>query len=658
MRWVLGAAVQDSWTETQFRADVEVSQGALPEVTFTLPAGLPDARVSGPAVRETLRNGDAYRVVFQSPVTGATALTMALELPHEGRIALPDVAWPGAELTERFLIMQNLSGGEVVPDAAASSGVEPLSRDGMADLHFTVQGFSSAQAWRLQENWKLAAVHRALETTSGPAAVVLWAELTTMLRPQGPEWLRAVYHLQNRALQFLPLRLPDGMQLVSVTVAGTAVRADAGTLADGKPGLLIPLIQTRPGDLAMDVELVCRAPGDGRRERTLDDPDIPGVSVQRTLWNVWTPQDWQLGDADGNMERVEEQKSFMDKLEGEFSELDSLLSLSSISKRGKERDYAWSQSGAKIEELESKLKAKEANYSDHSRDEKVSQEFSQARERLTAAKNIQQANSAVQADDGREATANFANSDKWVWDYHSSYLQKRGEAVEGEKDRAQVLLDSSAVLNGGVTTGNAALQALRKPAGEGKKETKQRAYQQQIAVLNDAPQQPAATSGKDMPKSNVEDDLKQVAQGAFNDVRGAQSRRVTPPTSETANVKMVPGPARPQTSQVSGVQIPNISTMELVDSQGRLIQMAANAAPVPAAPAVMKPAGRVSIPVTFPLDGTVHRFRKVNDGASLRVTMKTVTRGHSSRWLAGGLLAGGLGLLWLVQRLAQRKARA
>ena len=98
--------------------------------------------------------------------------------------------------------------------------------------------------------------------------------------------------------------------------------------------------------------------------------------------------------------------------------------------------------------------------------------------------------------------------------------------------------------------------------------------------------------------------------------------------------------------------------MELVDSQGRLIQMAANAAPVPAAPAVMKPAGRVSIAVTFPLDGTVHRFRKVNDGASLRVTMKTVTRGHSSRWLAGGLLAGGLGLLWLVQRLAQRKARA
>jgi hypothetical protein len=649
VRWVLGAAVQDTWTETQFRADVEVKQGALAEVTFTMPAGTPPARVTGESVRESVRSALAdgrseYRVIFQSPVTTATALTIALELPHKETIALPDVMFPAAEMTERFLIMQNLSGGEMVPDAVASSGVEPLSRDGMAELHFTVQGFTNPLAWRLRDNWKFVTAHGALETTSGPQAVVLWAELTTMLRVNGPEWLRAVYHLQNRALQFLPLRLPDGMQLVSVTVAGIAVRADAGTLSDGKPGLLIPLIQTRPGDLAMDVEIVCRSAG-GRAARRLEDPDIPGVSIQRTLWNVWTPPGWELSDADGNMERVEEQKSFMDKLEGEFSELDSLLSLSSMSKRGKERDYAWSQSSAKIEELESKLKAKEADYSGYRADEKLSQEFSQARERLTAARNIQQAKSAVPADDGRETTANFANSDKWVWDYNSSYLQKRGQVLEGEKDRAFSLLDSSAVLNGGVTSGNIALQSLRKPADEGKSEMKTRAYQQQIAVLNDAPQH-QAQSGKDVTRSKPEDDLKQATQGSFNFVRGAQPQRrvVTPPTSEPADVQMVTGPGSPMVPRVKlEASAPDTTPAEPV------------APPTP--PPMLKPAGRVSIPVTFPLDGTVHRFRKVNDGASLHVTMKPVSRNRSSRWLAAGLLATGLGMLWLANRAAKRRGQ-
>ena len=85
------------------------------------------------------------------------------------------------------------------------------------------------------------------------------------------------------------------------------------------------------------------------------------------------------------------------------------------------------------------------------------------------------------------------------------------------------------------------------------------------------------------------------------------------------------------------------------------VSLANDPAPPPPAP-VLKPAGRVSIPVSFPLDGTVHRFRKINDHAALTLALKAPVQGSfSSRWLATGLLAAGLGILWLVNRKTRRR---
>lgn len=665
VRWVLGAAVQDTWTESQCRADVEVKQGALPEVSFTLPAGMPEARVTGDVVRETVRTGDTYRVVFQSPVTTATALTIALELPHSAAIALPDVTFPAAELTERFLIMQNFSSGEVVPVTAASSGVEPLSREGMAELHFTVRGFTNPMSWRLKENWKLVAAHRALETTSGPQAVVLTAELTTMLRPQGPEWLRAVYRLQNRALQFLPLRLPDGMQLVSATVAGSPVRADKGTLPDGKTGLLIPLIQTRPGDLAMDVEIVCRSTG-GSGARALEDPDIPGVSVQRTLWNVWTPAGWELSGEGGNMERADEQKTFLDKLEADFSELDSLSSVFSRAKSSKERNYSWSQSGEKIAELESKLKAKEMD-AGRSYDDG---EFRQVRERLNAAK-VAQAGNAQQAQVVTGGTAEFANTDKWVWDSNSSYLQSRGKNLALTKNRELDAVEGLSLANGNLGVDNQSLKKLNfstatPPPSQA---PVQRRVNAQVETLNEEQAQqkegkPSAKPvGKDDSAPVQKEDFKQVAQQSFNNVRAPARRQMLLPTP--ADEVTITGAAQVPQAATSGFQIPANAVQELLPAPSAAPQMRLSAAlpsapaeDAPVAPPMLKPAGRVSLPVTFPLDGTVHRFRKVNDGAALHLTLKPASRATGTRWLAACLLAGGLGVLWIVQRVRNRRQQA
>jgi len=655
-------------------------QGALPEVRFVMPAGMPEARVTGDKVRETVRAALAdgrteYRTFFQSPEADAAALTISVELPHKGGIALPDLDFPGAVLTGRFLIVQNFSAGEIVPDMAASTGVEPLARDTMGELHFTVQGFSNPLSWRLKPGWKLSAEHRTLETTSGPQAVVLWAELTTMLRAEGPEWLRAVYHLQNRALQFLPLRLPEDLELVSAIVAETPVRADTGTLPDGKPGLLIPLIQTRPGDLAMDVEIVCRVRNASvvrrSRARTLDDPDIPGVSIQRTLWNVWTPPGWDLDDAGGNMERVEEKKGFMEKLEASFDELESLGSYSRTSRNAAFRANAWQQSDVLIDRMEQTVNEAESSRSMayYERGE-GREELQKARERLEQAKIVR--SKLLQPGDihgTRQTPAQFSSSgtsgDIWQWDFNSSYLIQRARDSGSAQDRTESIIAGNQLLNGGVLSGNSVILSknapdtapaeLRKPAPP----PASRRYNAQIAALNEeddaqgriadmkvdrrsALKPDDSSSGKE--GKGEAGDQRELAQSAFNDVRGASRRRIVPPAqppsaATTPLAGLLPAPALPPATP-----FPEAATATPV------------AAPPPPAPPVLKPAGRVSIPVFLAEEGTVHRFRKVNDRASLSLTIKPLSRSTSSRWLAAGVLAAGMGVLWLVNRKGRKRS--
>ena len=114
--------------------------------------------------------------------------------------------------------------------------------------------------------------------------------MTTALRRDGAEWHRTVWHLQNRALQFLPVRLPAGAELVSARVAGSSVRADAAML-EGQNAVLIPLIRTKPGELSYDVEAVFRIRGEAlprHRDQTLHDPALVGITVERAVSGIST----------------------------------------------------------------------------------------------------------------------------------------------------------------------------------------------------------------------------------------------------------------------------------------------------------------------------------------------------------------------------------
>ena len=83
--------------------------------------------------------------------------------------------------------------------------------------------------------------------------------------------------------------------------------------------------------MSYDVELVYHrpAPGPDRQEGLLAhwqlaDPRLPGVPVEKTLWNVYLPPDARLIDSGGNVEPVVAALTETEKLESALSDLRSL----------------------------------------------------------------------------------------------------------------------------------------------------------------------------------------------------------------------------------------------------------------------------------------------------------------------------------------------
>ncbi len=328
---------------------IQVEQGAVGGVKVRLPATLPEARVGGPDVREvqsTVQGGEReYTVTFQSDVLGTAGVTLDWELPPVAEAALPSVGIEGASRTRRFFIVDNGSSREMKTeltevDRTVASAV-PWLPDGLgvAELY---------QARTQSGTVKLAFSNT--QATAGNAAVVTLAEITTALRANGDRWETVVYSLANRSLQFLPVRLPKGAELITVMVGSEMVRADWGApvLPDGtaaEPCHLVPLIQMRAGELSQQVRLtyLIPAPRAGLEEASrMEDPRLVGLSAERTLWNVWVPQGHELRGIDGNMEEVVEEVMEDEKVQQKLSDvlrLNNLVSSASASREDMEEAY-------------------------------------------------------------------------------------------------------------------------------------------------------------------------------------------------------------------------------------------------------------------------------------------------------------------------------
>lgn len=332
--WVMHAQAFEAWASLSLKAQLSLRQGSIERTTFSLPAALPEARVSGGEVRETRSRVEGarriYEVSFQNDVYDVVDFTVDVDVTMteakrpDGRrvneLALPAPEFPEALLVTGYVLADNASEYEMKLE---TDGVEQAQTAEIPWLPALTKG---AGIFRVQPAWKVALALERLEKAETRTAFCAWAEMTSAVRDDGTEWHKAVWHLQNRSLQFLPVKLPDGARLVSARVAGQGVRADTGTVG-GAPAILIPLIKTKPGDVSYDVEIVWRQAGTrlaSRDRRKLDDAELIGITVEQTFWNVWLPEDRAMTKGDGNMEEVAEVQREIEKTKSQVEELIAL----------------------------------------------------------------------------------------------------------------------------------------------------------------------------------------------------------------------------------------------------------------------------------------------------------------------------------------------
>ena len=312
-----------------------VEQGALGRVTVRLPASLPEATVKGEALREvqTRLNGAVreYDCSFQSDVLSHAALTFDMELPLVESLTLPMVKVDAAERLRRFFVLDNSSSREA--RVVKAEGVESCAKGA---LPYVPDVLSQPSFFRSKgDNGDLQIAYQQLQSTEGNSAIVTLADITSAWRSDGERWDTVVYSVYNRSLQFLPVILPADAELVGVSVSGEAVRADEETRPDGSKVRLIPLIQTRAGQRSLEVRLIYRIrAGEVSRLKSLkslrmNDPELLGISAERTLWTAIVPKRLTVGEVDGNMEEVAEESKVVERLQGlmsDFSRMNKALS--------------------------------------------------------------------------------------------------------------------------------------------------------------------------------------------------------------------------------------------------------------------------------------------------------------------------------------------
>ena len=679
-RWVLAAEVQESWVRIEARCDLEVNAGALNEITLSVPpramAGA-EPRITGELVREvtkipavTPEAAATYKISLQRPVTTATQVLFSVEIPHKGAIHLPDLVFPDARMTERFLVVENGSAGELHYDIARSAHIEPLqAREIGKDLHFRIENFTQPLYFRAGTDWDLVLNLEKLATTTGTKAVVLYAELTSAVRSSGETWLLADYRLQNRTLQFLPVRLPAGYEFLSATVNGEPVRADIGQ-RDQLPVLLLPLIQTRPGDLSLDVRIVARklATGSSLPDKfnlDLDDPELPGVTIERTVWKVALPPQFKMDDHTGNMEQIQAQDTLREKSTAVTTELSSLVSLCN-SKEQSEEVRARSRFNA--------LKIV---------DEMWESSVPQSAEVQQLVEQIKSPQTAQQQQAPQQKTPSPTNG-TWIWDNNSDYFKQReqrwGEMAQKE---AQLNVDNLG-LNDNVIVGNRELfskyRAPQQPSTpeSGKPNLRSWAvnrlqqgnFDDQGATLN---KQLQLIEGQRQAGGGFEES-KDLAKGKDQPAAGLPAGGAKPasePGDAIGNKETTRARSEvdfEQNYKNAGNRKSKTPVQTKPEGKADEKPQTSAATPPPAPPAdvtapaaeslppKLRPAGRVSLPIDLPITTSLVHFKKVKDHAMLSIravqeSSDTPHRISALLWLCG------LMLLWLFLN-ALLKARA
>ena len=691
---VLLAQATDDGLKFSQQVAVLIEQGALNRVTLRMPKDLPEARVLGPLVRDAQSKivGDFrdYEVSFQSDVLDRVDFSMDFETPLEGEKVLPVLQMPEAGRMKKFFIVDNASSREMKTNAGGAVAAVKES------LPSVPEGLLRPVFYRADEKSSVKLVFSQLESTVGNAAIITLAEITSALRPNGERMETVVYSLANRSLQFLPVKLPVDAELIEVSVGGQNVRADRAENSsrktrDARREYLVPLIQMRPGELSQQVRLVYRLPAreknlEARQE--LDDPELVGLSAERTLWNVWLPKKFVMKKFDGNMEEVPqvviEDEKQMQRV-SDAARLNRLLQSGSLGDRDVKE--AWGNANKVLDEVKSyqakkrsDAKPREVYKEKEGRDAKQEQQAqvydnelekqAETQNKLLS-KNSEtlskggKENPQARKNPGKDANANWSKQDSGqslVTNSNTTYASNslsNSRNVVAFNDNVQVdqgflapqgqKADSSGTntYNGGTIVSGGVLQPQSQTSPN------QSGAQQSLNITNNGRASQVANPKSSQPAELAAAKPQTEFEGTIN--------YGSPIQNLATDALGSPVPAgKPQgltKSGAGGINLMDASTVTTPSGQRTNTEVIREFIyPTEFNPPQLKPVGRVSLAVEVPLEGTVYHFRKLKDHALIEMDVKKPleSRQTNALWTLAG---GGVVLLGIESLTRWRRKR-
>ncbi|MBN2210195.1 MAG: hypothetical protein JW709_02260 [Sedimentisphaerales bacterium] len=310
-----GLVVRATAAVYTYRLRYDISGSPLDQLRFCVPAEYASlAAVESPAMRSLTQtpadNGQtAFTVALVNESTGIVDVTVNFALPIETStrvIPVPRIETSAPAGYRAIVAVQNAFQHDItvrekinLQDLAVSEQQKLISRQMSQSLQYVFQSFESD--WSLSFDFTPAKIAKRIQ------AVVDLLALTTVIDRDGRCRYEARVALQNRSEQFLRIKVPQGLQLWSATVAEHPVKPVTEATAQ-KDEILIPLVKTSPGGLPYDVFLYFAgqdlASLNGISRLRPPGVTIVGIPIMQTTWSLRLPGGYRYLRPGGNMAPV------------------------------------------------------------------------------------------------------------------------------------------------------------------------------------------------------------------------------------------------------------------------------------------------------------------------------------------------------------------
>ena len=278
----------------------DIQNAPVREFRIQAPKAARNVDITGDNIRRRDQDNGIWRVELQNRVSGTYTLAVTWDQPfsiQDGLLQADGIQTLGTERETGVLAIQASASFQVTEKNATGD----LVRTDVKDLPVWA-GHSDATvvfAYRyLRPGYALTLGVQRFQDAEVLNALAEQANLTTVISEDGQTMTELALSVRNNARQYLELALPEGAQVWSAFVNGTAVRP---AMNGGK--LLVPLERLSGSSAPDKVELTYVGQTAFPRKRgivTLASPTLD-MPLKDARWDLFLPPDYDYGQFEGTM---------------------------------------------------------------------------------------------------------------------------------------------------------------------------------------------------------------------------------------------------------------------------------------------------------------------------------------------------------------------